>query len=528
MNLSITGRLVLLIGTVAIGLTSLVVFSASRLNTVYEKTNFANVNTLPSVRELMHASQGVSALQAAIWQLIAQTDEDKKRNLELRIKDIETFIQSALEKYEREDMDEPPDVFAKDKALLDADRDTLNKVLAVRDSAIALVKGGNNREARDLVMGKQAALQNMTDAFEAHIKMNMDAAVNASNEAASAKNGAMLLSGISGGTTLLLVLVLGWHTVRSIARPLNDAVSIAERVSQGNLSEPVVVSGNDEFSLLLKAMAHMNSALASVVSKVRGGAESVATASAEIAQGNHDLSARTESQASALEEAAASMEQLGAQVKQNAESARQANQLSMTASAVAMQGGEVVGEVVQTMKGINDSSRKIADIISVIDGIAFQTNILALNAGVEAARAGEEGRGFAVVASEVRSLAVRSADAAKEIKALITASVERVEQGTDLVDRAGETMTDVVAAIARVTDIMSEISASSSEQALGVAQMGEAVAQMDQATQQNAALVEEMAAAASSLKGQATELVQAVAVFKLGKGERSAHIGPRA
>jgi methyl-accepting chemotaxis protein len=244
----------------------------------------------------------------------------------------------------------------------------------------------------------------------------------------------------------------------------------------------------------------------------------VASASAQIASGNHDLSSRTESQASALEQTAASMEQLSATVKQNADSARQANQLALSASGTAVQGGEVVARVVETMKGINDSSRKIADIIGVIDGIAFQTNILALNAAVEAARAGEQGRGFAVVASEVRSLAGRSAEAAQEIKMLINASVERVEQGTLQVDQAGTTMAEVVTGIKRVTDLMGEISAASNEQSQGVAQVGEAVMQMDQVTQQNAALVEEMAAAASSLKSQAQELVETVAVFKLSTG----------
>jgi methyl-accepting chemotaxis protein len=243
----------------------------------------------------------------------------------------------------------------------------------------------------------------------------------------------------------------------------------------------------------------------------------VATASAEIAQGNHDLSARTESQASALQQTAASMEQLGVTVRQNADHAKLANQLAQTASLAAVQGGEVVAKVVETMKGINHSSKRIADIISVIDGIAFQTNILALNAAVEAARAGEQGRGFAVVASEVRSLAGRSAEAAKEIKTLIQDSVGRVDQGTRLVDQAGTTMNEVVDSIRRVTDIMGDISAASSEQSLGVSQVGDAVINLDQATQQNAALVEEMAAAASSLRAQAQDLVQTVSFFKLAQ-----------
>jgi methyl-accepting chemotaxis protein len=253
-----------------------------------------------------------------------------------------------------------------------------------------------------------------------------------------------------------------------------------------------------------------------VVGQVRGNADSVATASAQIAQGNADLSQRTEEEASALQQTAATMEQLGTTVRQNAENAQQANQLAHGASAVALQGGKVVGQVVQTMKGISDSSRKIADIIGTIDGIAFQTNILALNAAVGAARAGEQGRGFAVVAGEVRNLAQRSAEAAKEIKRLIGASVERVEQGSALVDRAGQTMNDVVNSIRRVTDIVGEISAASVQQSTGVNQVGEAVGQMDQVTQQNAALVEESAAAAESLRGQAAALVQAVAAFKLG------------
>jgi methyl-accepting chemotaxis protein len=321
---------------------------------------------------------------------------------------------------------------------------------------------------------------------------------------------------ISVLSAFFVAAVLGVFIVRNITQPLSQAVGLARGVAGGDLSQRIELQGTNETGQLLQALKDMQTGLASVVQQVRQGSEGVANASAEIASGNNDLSARTESQASALEQTAASMEQLSATVKQNADSARQANQLALSASTVAAQGGDVVGQVVQTMQGISEASHKIADIIQVIDGIAFQTNILALNAAVEAARAGEQGRGFAVVATEVRSLAGRSAQAAREIKALISTSVTRVEQGTALVDQAGNTMQDVVASIRRVTDIMGEISAASQEQSLGVAQVGEAVTSLDQTTQQNAALVEQMAAAASSLNSQAGELVQAVATFKLG------------
>ena len=395
--------------------------------------------------------------------------------------------------------------------------------MAAQQKVLAL---GREDKQQDAAETSEGLAGNAYNDVLAALRTQMKTSVEAGAAAAAAAHATYEQARLGVAAVLALGLLLGVGCAVAFSRRLLNqlggephlAAAVAHAVAEGDLTTHIPVRDGDAASLMAKLHA-MQVNLGRTVSQVRQGSESVATASAEIAQGNQDLSTRTEQQASALQQTAATMDELGSTVRNNADNAKQANQLALNASTVAVKGGEVVGQVVETMKGINDSSRKISDIIGTIDGIAFQTNILALNAAVEAARAGEQGRGFAVVASEVRSLAQRSAEAAKEIKSLISASVERVEQGTHLVDQAGHTMEEIVASIRRVTDIVGEISSASVEQSSGVAQVGQAVAQMDNATQQNAALVEESAAAADSLRQQAMQLVQAVAVFKLQSGQ---------
>lgn len=390
--------------------------------------------------------------------------------------------------------------------------------LSARDDVNAMKQSGDPDQVRQFV---QQTFIPVTEAYIAATQELVDGeaqdVIAAQNEVNAMFKQLYLLGSILATLAVVIAIFISWRLSKSISQGVESARNVAIRIGSGDLSESIQVTTQDEIGELLAALRDMQTNLSNVVRSVRLSSDSVALASAEIAQGNQNLSSRTESQASALEETSASMEELGSTVKQNADNAKQSNQLAQSASHTALKGGEVVAEVVNTMKGISESSTRIADIISVIDGIAFQTNILALNAAVEAARAGEQGRGFAVVASEVRSLAQRSAEAAKEIKSLITVSVDRVQQGASLVDQAGQTMNEVVNSIRRVTDIVGEISAASTEQSAGVAQVGEAITQMDKDTQQNAALVEEMSAAAMSLHGQAQELVQAVATFKLSK-----------
>lgn len=318
---------------------------------------------------------------------------------------------------------------------------------------------------------------------------------------------------------LLLAFVSWWSLRRAIGEPMQRALKHFDAIAGGDLTQPVEVHSKNEMGQLLDGLSRMQESLSRTVRAVRGGSEAIATATREIASGNLDLSSRTEQQAASLEETASSMEELTSTVKHNADNARQATAMAVNASTIAADGNAVVGRVVQTMEEIRESSAKITDIVSIIDGIAFQTNILALNAAVEAARAGEQGRGFAVVATEVRALAQRSSSAAKEIKELIMHSVDRVQAGSELVGQAGDTMSDVINAVQRVTDIMSEISAASNEQSAGIDQVSRAVTQMDEATQQNAALVEQASAAAKSLEQQAQGLMQEVAIFRVGGAE---------
>jgi methyl-accepting chemotaxis protein len=396
-------------------------------------------------------------------------------------------------------------------------------MIDLRTKALQLKKEGRHDEAQGLVkQSYNPAVATYLQALRDFVQMQRDAADAYAKEAAESRMWTVKIAAVVVGLLLLGIVVGAYFLIGSIERPLAHANELAARIAQGDLSAREDVTRGDEFGDLLRSLYAMCDALSGMVHQVRQSTDSIATASAEIAMGNQDLSARTEQTSGNLQETAAAMEQFASTLQQSAGSAQQASRLAANASGVARRGGEVVEQVVSTMDEIHRSSQKISDIIGVIDGIAFQTNILALNAAVEAARAGEQGRGFAVVASEVRSLAGRSAEAAKEIKLLIGASVERVESGARLVQGAGTTMQEVVQSVQRVTDMIGEITAASTEQSAGVAQVNQAVGQLDQMTQQNAALVEQSAAAAQSLNDQAQQLAQAVSVFKVAGGSAPA------
>ena len=509
-DLKISTRLILGFGLLALLIALLGGIASVRISGIGESFDLVVRDKVPKVITLFEVEGDINVVARATRNMVILSDPAEIKKEEARIVAARKTISEKLDLLTKEVQSDSG------KAVLAKVTEARARYLPALQKFVELVNAGKNDEGKALLMGEMRVAQNAYfGALDAMIKHQDDAMDVAAKSATDAVSSTKWIMGVSVCAALVAALLGAVWIIRAITRPLRQAVQVARAVAAGDLSSSFDSEGQNETAQLLAALQEMQTSLVRVVSEVRQGSDGVATASAEIAQADLDLSARTESQASSLEETAASMEQLSATVKQNADSARQANQLAISASSVATQGGEVVGQVVETMKGINDASRRISDIISVIDGIAFQTNILALNAAVEAARAGEQGRGFAVVASEVRSLAGRSAEAAKEIKSLISASVERVERGTALVDQAGTTMTEVVGSIRRVTDLMGEISAANNEQSLGVSQVGEAVMQMDQVTQQNAALVEEMAAAANSLQSQAEGLVKTVSVFTL-------------
>jgi methyl-accepting chemotaxis protein len=476
----------------------------------------------PAIVTLNQAKADVDLIARAAGNVLVMIEPDEIRAQVRIIQEARARVGARLQQLEGELRDR------QGREALEAVKRARAGFVALQERFLALVAKGQDNDARTLMLQELGPAQ--VDYFA-----RLDALIALQDalmkEAVQDTTGSVALLrnvvwGAAAAAIVLAALLAAW-IIRSIGAPVRRAAEVARAVAAGDLGHAIPDAGRNELGELLRGLRTMQGSLAQLVTDVRRNAESVAVASTQIAQGNSDLSARTDEQATALQQTAASMKELAATVQQNADSARQGNALALDASGVAARGGAVVGRVVETMKGINDSSRRISDIIGVIDGIAFQTNILALNAAVEAARAGEQGRGFAVVAAEVRSLAQRSAEAAREIKALITASVQRVDEGSALVDEAGATMAEVVAAIERVTGLMGEISAASSEQSTGVEQVGAAVQQMDQATQQNAALVEESAAAAESLRVQARQLVAAVSVFRLGEqAEPLALAGP--
>ncbi|WP_347555628.1 methyl-accepting chemotaxis protein [Robbsia sp. KACC 23696] len=518
-NLKIGARLGLGFGITLLLIALMGVLSYIQTSRVYRGTEDLGKNWLPSIQalsEVQNTANTVRRTQVKI--LLDTTDAARAKDGQTRLTALKAY-DDAWARYTKFVAD------GEEKQLADKIQQAWTTYTAVDKQIADLVKTGDAGlpQARDLALTTATmAFGAMVDAIGKDIEMNRKGGDAAVADAESAY-GATL-------TTSVVIIVLAFAfggmiallITRSIVTPVREAVLVAETVARGDLTMRIDVRGRDEMAQLLGALSNMNEKLATMVSQVRDSSESIATGSSEIAAGNTDLSQRTEEQAAALEETAASMEQLTAAVRQNAENAKQGNMLARDASEIAERGGEVVEKVVGTMRGITTSSEKVAEIISVIEGIAFQTNILALNAAVEAARAGEQGRGFAVVAGEVRTLAQRSAAAAKEITELINQSVEGVKAGSTLVDEAGATMKDVVKSVKRVTDLMGEVSAASTEQQTGIEQVNQAVAQMDEVTQQNAALVEEASAAAQSMAAQSSALKALVGTFRVDRNAQVA------
>ncbi|MDC8756559.1 methyl-accepting chemotaxis protein [Janthinobacterium fluminis] len=523
-NLLIKWKLATLVAIMMVALAVVGFSGYSGIATVGEAVNEIGVVRLPSIQGLLTMSEGQTAVSAAtlttaIYENNYQSQDKFAEAIRLRQK-AWASIERGWKKYEP--LPQSPEEAVMWKQFLDewaAWKGADEKVAA---TIAALAQNKDEQKQKDLFVEFYRLYDAARPLFsKAEGSLNKISELNDGISQASIKAGAAavirseLVMLISALVAAAVAVACAFYITKTITEPINTAVKVAQTVASGDLTSRIEVGTTEETGQLLQALKDMNDSLISIVGQVRGGTDTIATASTQIASGNLDLSSRTEEQASSLEETASSMEELTSTVRQNADNAQQANQLAATASGVAVKGGEVVARVVDTMESINDSAKKIVDIISVIDGIAFQTNILALNAAVEAARAGEQGRGFAVVASEVRNLAQRSASAAKEIKTLIGDSVDKVGAGSKLVAEAGSTMGEIVASVQRVTDIMAEISLATQEQSSGIDQINVAIGQMDQVTQQNAALVEEAAAAAESLQEQAGKLADVVGVFKL-------------
>ena len=518
-NMKVGTRLALGFGMILTGLVVVLILGLTKMAQINNSLNeIVNVNNAESKLAL---AMRVTVLDRmiAVRNLVLLTGAAETAPEAQRIKDQEKKYADNEQKLNQM-FASLPQTTPEEKTLMLKIKEQDSAAQPIIAKAAALGMANKSTEATEVLIKEMRPVQKkwmeaLTELITVEEKQSEEAAVEAAASYATART-LMLAIGLFAA---LVGIAAGVLITRSLLSQLGGepdyAAAIAGRIAAGDLGTDVTVKANDRSSLLF-AMKSMRDNLANIVGQVRMGTDTIATASSQIASGNLDLSSRTEQQASSLEETASSMEELTSTVKQNADNARQANGLAMTASEVAKKGGSVVAEVVGTMTAINDSSRKIVDIIAVIDGIAFQTNILALNAAVEAARAGEQGRGFAVVASEVRNLAQRSAAAAKEIKTLIGDSVEKVEIGAKLVDQAGATMDEIVESVKRVTDIMGEITAASQEQTSGIEQINQAITQMDEVTQQNAALVEEAAAAAESLQDQAANLSQVVSIFKTG------------
>ena len=515
-NLKIGTRLGLGFGVVLLLMIALTLLGISRMGIINDHLKEITQDNMVKTEQTREMSESVIRVAVSVRNVILMTEPEK---IAEEFKRIEKFRESYAENSKK-----LTDTVKSDagKALLAKIAEARGASVPLTNKALELGKAHKVAEATQVLLTEvRPAQRKWSDALDEMLEFQAKNTVKETEAASEAYTSARIFMFSLAGVALLMAMLIAWFVTRSITRPINEAVIVAGLVAAGDLTSRIEVKSRDETGQLLQSLKTMNENLSNIVGEVRASTDSITTASKQIAAGNSDLSQRTEEQASSLEETASSMEELTSTVKANAENAKQANQLAMSASSVAVKGGQVVGQVVTTMDSISASSKKIVDIISVIEGIAFQTNILALNAAVEAARAGEQGRGFAVVASEVRSLAQRSAAAAKEIKTLIGDSVEKVDAGGKLVDEAGKTMEEIVTAVKRVTDIMSEISAASSEQSAGIEQVNQAITQMDEVTQQNAALVEEAAAAAESMEEQAQNLTTSVSVFKLETGMRA-------